>query len=61
MELTIIKLKKMTAGEGKVLTNGIVYGKVIHLGVNDSESNWYEITEEEYLELTKSEEESVNV
>lgn len=57
MVLTTVELKKLTADEGKVLTNGTVYGKVIHLGVNDSESNWYEITEEEYAKISAESEE----
>lgn len=54
-------LRKLTASEGNVLTNGTAFGKSITLGITDDESNWYEITEEEYLEFTKSEEESINV
>jgi hypothetical protein len=61
MVITTVKLKQLTADEGKILTNGSAYGRSVYLSANDSESNWYEITEEEYLELTKSEEESVNV
>jgi hypothetical protein len=57
MEMTTIELKKITAAEGYVLTNGDVYSKEIYLGVNDSPSNWYEITEEEYEEILAKEEE----
>ena len=56
MDVTTIELRKLTASEGMVLTNGETYGKVIYLGVNDSQDNWYEITEEEYNDLTKEEE-----
>ncbi len=45
------ELRKLTASEGMVLTNGSVYGTVVYLGVNDSPENWYEITEEEYADI----------
>lgn len=57
MEITTIELKKITATEGYVLTNGDVYSKEIYLGVNDSPSNWHEITEAEYEEILAKEEE----
>ena len=38
----------LTADEGKILTNGSVYGKYIALGNGDNPENYYEITEEEY-------------
>lgn len=41
------------ADEGKTLTNGETFGKVVYLGKNDSEDNWYEITDEEAEELQK--------
>ena len=40
--------KILTANDGKVLTNGEIYGKVIYLAEGVDESNFYEITEEEY-------------
>lgn len=45
---TTITLRKLTASEGHVLTNGEVYGKVIYLGVNDKAENWHEITDAEH-------------
>lgn len=51
MEITTIELRKLTASEGMVLTNGEVYGKEIYLGVNDNENNWREITDAEYEEI----------
>ena len=53
MEITTIELRKLTASEGMVLTNGEAFGKEIYLGVNDSAENWREITEEEYNEIQK--------
>lgn len=37
----------LIADEGKVYTNGTVYGKTIDLGVNDNPLNWYQISENE--------------
>ena len=51
MEITTIELRKLTASEGMVLTNGEVYGKEIYLGVNDSADNWHEITDAEYEKI----------
>ena len=55
MEMTTIELRKLTATEGMVLTNGEVYSKEVYLGCNDSPDNWYEITEEEYNEIQEAE------
>lgn len=38
----------LTADEGKILTNGILYGRVIALGNGDSPDNYREITQTEY-------------
>lgn len=38
----------LTADEGKVLTNGTLYARVIALGNGDSPANYREITETEY-------------
>lgn len=56
METTRIELIKITATEGKVLTNGEAYSKEIYLGINDSIDNWHEITEAEYEEIIKKQE-----
>ena len=45
---TNITLRKLTADEGMVLTNGEAYGKEIYLGIYDSAENWHEITDAEY-------------
>ena len=60
MEKTKIELIKITASEGMVLTNGDTYSKEIYLGINDSVENWHEITDAEYEEIMKAEEEAVN-
>ena len=46
--------KILTANEGKVLTNGEIYGKVIYLAEGMSAETFYEITDTEYSEITKS-------
>ena len=41
----------LIANEGKVLTNGEIYGKVIYLAEGVDESNFYEITEQKYEQI----------
>ena len=48
----------ITADEGKILTNGEIYGKGIFLADGVSEDDFYEITEEEYAEIARSQEEA---
>lgn len=43
-----IKITKLTASEGHVLTNGAAYGREVYLGKNDKAENWYEITQAHY-------------
>jgi hypothetical protein len=45
----------LTAGDGMVLTNGVVFGKNVYLGVSDHPDNWHEITEAEYNEIIEKE------
>ena len=45
------------AEEDMVLTNGIVYGKEFYLADGESAEYYYEITNEEYEEILKQEEE----
>ena len=54
-----IELIKLTASKGMVLTNGEAYGKEIYLGCNDSPDNWSEITDAEYEEILKQQEEGM--
>ena len=53
---TTIEIKKLTATEGHVLTNGDVYSKEIYLGKFDSPENWHEITDAEYAEILSEQE-----
>ena len=47
----------ITADEGKVLTNGEIYGRTIFLGSDDRVSNYREITQAEYEEAVAQAEE----
>lgn len=40
----------LKANEGKLLTNGQTFGKVVYLGKNDSADNWHEVDETEFVE-----------
>ena len=53
MKTEIFEIVKLTADEGKILTNGEIYGRVIALGNGDKPENYHEITEEEYEEIVK--------
>jgi hypothetical protein len=48
--------KVIQANDGKILTNGEIYGKVIYLAEGVNETDFYEITEAEYEELLKKQE-----
>ena len=45
----------ITAAEGRVLTDGTVYGKTLYLAEGADPSAFYEITEEEYAAIIESE------
>ena len=47
------------ADEGKVLTNGEIYGTQIFLAEGQSADEFYEISQEEYEEISKEEEQYV--
>lgn len=55
MEIKEIKQTLIEASEGKILTNGTSYGKVVALGVGDKAENWYEIDLEEYEKILEEE------
>lgn len=50
-----MEMIRLEAPEGKVLTDGVVYGKVIVFreGIDKAE-NYYEITEEEYIKIQEA-------
>ena len=53
-----MKIRKIiSADEGKILTNGEIYGRVIALAEGVSEADFYEITEAEYEEILRKREE----
>lgn len=45
----------LKANEGKILTNGTEYGKIIYLAIGADPSVYYEITEEEYNKIMEAE------
>ena len=47
--------KVITASEGHIFTNGETYGSEIFLAEGVSETEFYEITEEEYNEIIEAE------
>lgn len=47
------KVTVLKAEDGKTLTNGETFGKVVYLGRNDSADNWHEITDEEAQKFQK--------
>ena len=49
-------LKTIYADEGKILTNGEIYGRQIFLAEGVSETDFHEITEAEYEEILRKEE-----
>ena len=51
-------LKNIYADEGKILTNGEIYGKQIFLAEGVSEYDFYEIPEVEYKRMLAEEEET---
>ena len=48
----------ITASQGMILTDGEIFGRVIHLGKNRSASEFREISEQEYEALALASEES---
>ena len=48
MTESTIKITKLTASDGHILTNGSAYGREVYLGKVDKADNWYEITRVQY-------------
>ena len=46
------------AEDGMILTNGEIYGKIIHLAEDKSKDDFYEIPEEEYRKIISENEET---
>ncbi len=51
----------LTADDGKVLTNGTTYGRVVYLANGIDSDSFREITEKEYQEILKAREEITNI
>ena len=49
--------KILTANEGKILTDGEIYGKVIYLAEGANGDEFYEISAEEYEAMQNASEE----
>lgn len=56
MKTEILTTTVLKADEGKILTDGEIYGKTIYLAKNRSPEEFHEITEEEYEEIQKQNE-----
>ena len=48
--MTVENQTVLKADEGKLLTNGETFGKVVYLAPNDSADNWHEVDETESVE-----------
>ena len=53
--------KIIYADEGKILTNGEIYGRTIFLAEGVSEADFHEITEAEYEEILRKQAEKDGV
>lgn len=56
MKTETITTTVLKADEGKILTDGNTYGRVIYLGKNRLPEEFHEITEAEYNEIREVEE-----
>ena len=59
MTKEIITRVKLTASEGMILTDGEIYGTEIFLAEGKSESDFREITQEEYKKMFEIESEEI--
>ena len=55
MENENLTLKKLVASDGRILTDGENYGRVVYLACGENGEKWYEITDEEYESKMKEE------
>lgn len=51
MEVQTVTVNVIKADEGKILTDGTVYGRIIYLGNGRTADEFHEITEKEYNEI----------
>ena len=51
MQTETIKTTVLKSDNGKILTDGTIYGRVIYLGANRTAEEFHEITESEYNEI----------
>ena len=58
MNIGTITTTVLSASEGYILTDGEVYGRIIYLAKDRTPDEFHEITEEEYQEILKEQEES---
>ena len=59
MQTETINTTVLIADDGKILTDGVVYGRTIYLAKNRSPEEFHEITEAEYEEIREEEIEDV--
>ena len=55
MKTETVSATVICADEGKILTDGKVYGRTIYLAKNRSPEEFHEITEAEYNEIREAE------
>lgn len=55
MKTETIKTTVLKADDGKILTDGEMYGKTVYLAKNRNADEFHEITEAEYEEIQKAE------
>lgn len=55
MKVQTVTVNVIKADEGKILTDGEVFGRVIYLGANRTAEEFHEITEKEYEEIRAEE------
>lgn len=50
----------LMADDGKIVTNGEIYGRIIYLAEEQTDEGFYEIPEAEYMEILHEPDEPVN-